>query len=109
MNKLDPVNITRIDIGQFCKESYPCQHNCTVYFTDGSHEQHGIDGRTIVTKYLSKLDEVSQRHFDYLINDCFYVSSCQKGEYIELASSNPIKPIKDYITRAINKLKQFNR
>jgi hypothetical protein len=60
--------IVSIDIGEFCFETYPCQHRCQITYNDGSVATPLLGARTLISEeYYQYLDEPSKEHFSYLM------------------------------------------
>jgi len=63
--RIVPKSIIKIDISDFCYQSSPCQHDCTLYYDDNTEEYARLSSRVIYDRYkhLIKDDEIS--HFKY--------------------------------------------
>ena len=61
--------VVKIDTGLICLESFPCQHNVTVYYDNNTKITKRMGGKTIVEKYWSVMTNEQKRHFDYLTRD----------------------------------------
>ena len=56
-------NIERVVISDFCLQSYPCQHDCEIYYNDGSMEKIRRTGRYIARNYFDILNNKDKMHF----------------------------------------------
>jgi hypothetical protein len=60
------INITdveRIVISDYCLQSSPCQHDCEIYYKDGSMKKIRHDGRYIAQNYFDILNDEDKMHF----------------------------------------------
>jgi len=66
------MEVTQIDIGQWCMKTYPCKHDCKIYYKNGEVESRRINGREII-KHWDVLTYKQKQHFEYLKKDysCF--------------------------------------
>lgn len=62
-------NIERVVISDFCLQSYPCQHDCEIYYKDGSMEEIRRTGRYIAQTYFDILNDDDKMHF-YIYLKC---------------------------------------
>ena len=56
-------NIESVVISDFCLQSYPCQHDCEIYYKDGSMEEIRRTGRYIARNYFDILNKDDKMHF----------------------------------------------
>lgn len=61
------TTISTIDISSTCLESYPCQHYCTVTFSNGSQQKKLLDGWDLIKdEYWCFLSVGARKHFQYM-------------------------------------------
>jgi hypothetical protein len=58
-----------IEIGTMCLESYPCKHNCVIYYENGEKVTKMLSGRDICDFFYDSLSEYGKAHFNYLRPD----------------------------------------
>lgn len=68
-NAMASKSIKRVDISEGCAEAYPCEHDCTIHYWDGSREEKRLDAADLISnEYWPFLDQKDQKHF-YHMND----------------------------------------
>ena len=68
VNTVDTVNteinnIEKIVISDYCLQSCPCQHDCTIYYKDDSIKKIRHNGRYIAQTYFDILNDKDKMHF----------------------------------------------
>lgn len=64
--------IVSVKAGDGCAESYPCQHEITIRYKDGTEEQRWANGRTIAREYGNYLDANDWNHFSGYAKSSFF-------------------------------------
>lgn len=60
--------VVKIDIDEECLESYPCQHDCIIYYNDNTQENTCLSGDTLIQEFNEFLTELYKEHFMEYIN-----------------------------------------
>ena len=66
VNQDGEINITdveRIVISDYCLQSCFCQHDCEIYYKDGSMKKIRHNGRYIAENYFDILNDEDKMHF----------------------------------------------
>lgn len=62
-NKINKKIINVVICNDFCMQSYPCQHYCTIYYDDNTKEQVRLSAVVIYSKYRDFVDESNLNHY----------------------------------------------
>lgn len=54
--------IVKVDLGEICLQSYPCQHSITITYEDGTTVVEHVNGRKIYEKYYNFLSDKEKTH-----------------------------------------------
>ena len=61
--EINSADVERIVISDYCLQSSPCQHDCEIYYKDGSMKKIRHDGRYIAQNYFDILNDQDKMHF----------------------------------------------
>jgi hypothetical protein len=61
--EINSADVERIVISDYCLQSSPCQHDCEIYYKDGSMKKIRHDGRYIAQNYFYILNDQDKMHF----------------------------------------------
>lgn len=56
------LTLIRVDIGDNCWETSPCQHDVILYYSDGSEEELRMFGDDIANQYANLLNKNDFEH-----------------------------------------------
>ena len=62
-SEINITDVERIVISDYCLQSSPCQHDCEIYYKDGSMKKIRHDGRYIAQNYFYILNDQDKMHF----------------------------------------------
>ena len=62
-SEINSADVERIVISDYCLQSSPCQHDCEIYYKDGSMKKIRHDGRYIAQNYFYILNDQDKMHF----------------------------------------------
>lgn len=57
--------VTSVLISKSCMESYPCQHNVSIYYSDGSIENTIMTSRDILARFRNFLTQDQITHMSW--------------------------------------------
>ena len=60
--EINSLEVESIVLSEYCLESSPCQHDCEVYYKDGSMKKIRYNGRYIAENYFDILNEDDKMH-----------------------------------------------
>ena len=58
--------VVRIDTGDTCFQTDPCQHECILYYDNGSYEKKEMYGDEMIHLYRNVLEPWDLEHFSEL-------------------------------------------
>ena len=71
--------VTQVDIGEECVETFPCSHYCTITFDDGSVSEVELDGDELISnQYWPFLKNDDKNHFEDMLHDDDFDSTDSK-------------------------------
>ena len=62
-SEINSADVERIVISDYCLQSSPCQHDCEIYYKDGSMKKIRHNGRYIAQNYFDILNDQDKMHF----------------------------------------------
>ena len=62
-SEINITDVERIVISDYCSQSCPCQHDCEIYYKDGSMKKIRHNGRYIAQNYFDILNDEDKMHF----------------------------------------------
>jgi hypothetical protein len=81
--------IASVELGEFTEDFYPCLHEVTIKYKDGSEQKKYPFGDVIAKKYLNYLDESNNKHFaKYLDQSGLFGVGYQTGSDSEPESND---------------------
>jgi len=60
-----PKSVINIDISDFCSQSLPCRHYCTLYYDDNTEEDVILSSSDIYDNYKHLISDDKISHFKY--------------------------------------------
>ena len=66
MSSAPTAAIVSVEISDWCYETYPCQHDIKITYTDGSVRKELRAATEILEKYKEYLSANDLQHFSYL-------------------------------------------